>query len=258
MKFLVLVVFILNPLFLFAEDFTYELYLPRSKISQVPLLVALHGCDQTSSVFRKESQLDLSAEQSGFAVLYPNQISGRNKIRCWNWYQRDPKQPNSIEADEIVAMIGKARVANPRLTGNVYVTGLSSGGALAGYLAACYPSIFKAAAIHSGVSFMRADNESDGLRLMQQGQRSNFPPAHTCAGFRRTPTLVIQGGVDTVVHTSNSKLILDDMGERNKSYLIWVPDLAHAWSGGAPGKYSNSLTSPASVAIFRFLEDLER
>lgn len=67
----------------------YWLYVPDGvKKSSMPLVVMLHGCEQSATQFAQGTRMNLLASKKGFAVLYPQQSSKANSHRCWNWYDK--------------------------------------------------------------------------------------------------------------------------------------------------------------------------
>ena len=67
----------------------YWLYLPdRDSTSGLPLVVMLHGCDQTATEFAEGTRMNRLAEEKGFAVLYPQQSLRGHPMRCWPWFEK--------------------------------------------------------------------------------------------------------------------------------------------------------------------------
>ncbi len=64
----------------------YWLYLPSSAATAsvpLPLVVMLHGCQQTAPDFATATRMNQLAERKGFAVLYPQQSAASDAHRCW-------------------------------------------------------------------------------------------------------------------------------------------------------------------------------
>ena len=59
-------------------------YVPPGTPELAPLVVALHGCTQTATVYRAAGWEEL-ADELGFYVLYPEQTSANNPAQCFNW-----------------------------------------------------------------------------------------------------------------------------------------------------------------------------
>jgi len=67
----------------------YFVYTPANyqRGSAVPLLLMLHGCKQTPEDFAAVTQMNQLADQNQFIVVYPQQASGNNREKCWNWFE---------------------------------------------------------------------------------------------------------------------------------------------------------------------------
>jgi poly(3-hydroxybutyrate) depolymerase len=81
---------------------TYKLFVPsRSRGQLLPLVVMLHGCTQSADDFAAGTWMNFLAEEQNCFVLYPEQPSGANQSKCWNWFrvsdqQRDGGEPSLI------------------------------------------------------------------------------------------------------------------------------------------------------------------
>jgi poly(3-hydroxybutyrate) depolymerase len=51
----------------------------------LPLVVYLHGCNQTASDVAVGTRWNEQAQAGGFVVLYPQQSPSRAADRCWHW-----------------------------------------------------------------------------------------------------------------------------------------------------------------------------
>lgn len=133
----------------------YELYVPASHTPEkkLPLVVALHGCTQTASAFRKLSRFDEVAASKGFIVVYPDQPKESNQLKCWNWFQdkhslRGGGEPSMVAG--ITLQVAAQYNVDPA---RIYVTGLSAGGAMSTVMANTYPDLYAAFAVGSGCSY---------------------------------------------------------------------------------------------------------
>ena len=193
------------------RSLNYRLYLPRDRSpqDQLPLLVMLHGCSQDAEQFAAGTRMNAVAQEHNCAVLYPEQNSAANALRCWNWFDRTVQQGGG-EAGVIVRLVQeqmRSVAIDPR---RVYVAGLSAGAAMAEILALRHPDLFAACALHSGIAFAAAGSAGEAMRVMGSGATvSAMDSARRLTGSTDGkllvgPALVIQGSADTRVHPRNA------------------------------------------------------
>ena len=62
----------------------YRLFVPADYTpgEELPLVVMLHGCTQTSAQFRDGTQMNHVAATERFIVMYPEQSTAANANRC--------------------------------------------------------------------------------------------------------------------------------------------------------------------------------
>ncbi|MCB0406342.1 MAG: hypothetical protein KDD51_16290, partial [Bdellovibrionales bacterium] len=127
---------------LFFVQASYGSYLvcgPDASAGSRPLIVMLHGCDQTAAEFQRSTEICELAKKEQFHVLFPEQSRARNPIGCWNWY--DAKKIEE-EAQAVTATLQRVFEHKPIDKAKVHVAGISAGGAFAGYLASCHSDVF--------------------------------------------------------------------------------------------------------------------
>lgn len=114
-----------------------------------PLVVVLHGC------YGSAEQISLSgwnemAREHKFYVLYPEQKTENNSIKCFNWFQPENSKTETGEAYTIKEMIDKMirdyRIDKRR----IYVAGFSSGAFMAVVMGATYPELVSGISTVSG------------------------------------------------------------------------------------------------------------
>ena len=250
----------------------YALYVPAAATATAPapLVVMLHGCDETPKSFAAGTRMNALADANGFAVLYPAQNPTANAAGCWNWY--DPANQARSGEPAIIAAMTRAVVATLAADASrVYVAGMSAGAAMAVTTAVCYPEIFAAVAVHSGLEFAAAQNAFSASWAMLWGGPSpeqRGAVAFACAGAAglTVPAIVFHGEADTTVSPYNGAQVraqleayndLADDGMANDSSALvelhMVRGLGHAWSGGdARYPYSSAVGPDASRLIWDF------
>jgi poly(hydroxyalkanoate) depolymerase family esterase len=274
----------------------YKLFVPKHRPNHpLPLIVMLHGCTQNPDDFAAGTAMNERARADGFLVLYPEQSANANPQRCWNWFKHNHQTSGSGEPALIAGMtqaVMKKYAVNP---GQVYIAGLSAGGAMAAIVAHAYPELFAAVGVHSGLPNGVAHNVGEALAVMKSGalpaaaaSRSNAAPSSF------VPTIVFHGDHDQTVHPRNGENVIAAVlnqtdhlaaalppveieqgtsahGKRYTRTLHrtqdgrplaehWVVHGAgHAWSGGnAKGSYTDATGPDATHEMLRFFAETAR
>jgi poly(hydroxyalkanoate) depolymerase family esterase len=149
-------------------------YVPERLPASAPLVVLLHGCTQNGVSFDKGMGWSTLADRFGFALLLPEQHWTNNPLRCFNWFRPEDTRRNGGEAQSIKQMIDRMVETQGLDRRRVYVTGLSSGGAMTSVMLATYPEVFAGGAILSGVPYRSADNMQEAFESIFQA-RSRTP-----------------------------------------------------------------------------------
>ena len=259
---------------------SYMLYVPSSYtgVEAVPLVVMLHGCTQNPVDFANGTQMNQLAEEMHCLAVYPAQSQQANAQRCWNWFSaidqtRDQGEPS------IIAGITRDVMASHNVDASqVYVAGLSAGGAMATIMGTLYPDLYAAVGVHSGLPFASAHDLPSALAAMKGKFGRPQEPGKTI------PIIVFHGDRDTTVHPANG----DELIARGKHHAAMeiviepgrVPDghaytrtvhkhpdgtahaeqwlihgAGHAWSGGsAHGSYTDGKGPDASREMMRFFQ----
>jgi poly(hydroxyalkanoate) depolymerase family esterase len=256
----------------------YKLYVPSTYTGQPsPLLVMLHGCTQNPDDFALGTGMNLLAEENNCLVVYPAQSQQANAHRCWNWFnaidqQRDQGEPSIIAG--LTRDLMARYVVDPS---EVYVAGLSAGGAMSAIMGTLYPELYAAVGVHSGLPFAAAHDLPTAMAAMKGDFRR--PKGHK---VRELPIIVFHGDQDTTVHPANGEELI----RRRRRHALEkvavepgrVPDghaytrtvhrqpdgtihaehwlvhgFGHAWSGGnALGTYTDGKGPNASREMMRF------
>lgn len=252
----------------------YRLYVPaRAASGPRPLVVMLHGCQQSAADFAAGTAMNRLAEEHDCLVLYPDQERGANSSNCWNWFDAAHQRREEGEPALLAGMTRKIvqeHGADPR---RVYVAGLSAGGAMAAVMGAAYPELYAAVGVHSGLPVGAARDLMSGLNAMKG---KHLHGANRTLR-RRVPLIVFHGDQDAVVHPSNGEVLirqflgdgtvreieeragghtrttaLDDDGRVVAEHWV-VHGAGHAWAGGDPaGSYTDATGPDASAAMLRF------
>jgi poly(hydroxyalkanoate) depolymerase family esterase len=149
-------------------------YVPGNLPQGAPLVVALHGCTQTTADYYTGAGWTKFADSTPFAVVYPQQQSTNNSSQCFNWFQPGDTGRDQGEAASIRQMVDYAIAHYGSDTHRVYVTGLSAGGAMTAALLAAYPDRFAGGAIMSGIPAGCATTLTEAYACMS-GSRNRTP-----------------------------------------------------------------------------------
>ena len=117
-------------------------YAPEHMPPEAPLVIALHGCTQTSDEYDHGTGWSSLADSLGFAVVYPQQQPANNPKNCFSWFLPGDIARGRGEALSIREMVEHAIATFAADRRKVFVTGLSAGGAMASVMLATYPEVF--------------------------------------------------------------------------------------------------------------------
>lgn len=148
-------------------------YIPASLPPGAPLVVVLHGCTQSAEGYARGAGWIDAANRFGFALLCPEQSSANNPNLCFNWFAPVDIRRNGGEAASIAQMIRHMIAAHDLDPGQVFITGLSAGGAMANVMLATHPELFRAGAIIAGLPFGVAGNVQEAFAAMAHHQRES-------------------------------------------------------------------------------------
>jgi poly(hydroxyalkanoate) depolymerase family esterase len=272
-----------------APIMTYWLYLPERMPDSAarhgwPLVVMLHGCQQSATQFAQGTRMNQLAEEKGYAVLYPQQLVGVQPQRCWRWYDRATQQGDG-ETAVLAGLIGKVCEEHTIDRRRIYACGISAGAGMAAVLALNHPELIAAVGLHSGPVFGAGHSPAGALHVMRHGALAQADTAILGVLQRMDkpmpamPALLVQGDDDQVVRPVNQQqlarqwLHLNGLpsgpatrvtvksagrgGVRNAhdihDYLVGrkvllrvvrIAGLGHAWSGGDPAVRFNAEAGP--------------
>lgn len=135
---------------------------------RAPLVVVLHGCTQTAEGYAAGAGWLALAERYGFAVLCPEQSRSNNPNLCFNWFQADDTARSAGEAASIHAMVQWSLDHYGVDRDQVFVTGLSAGGAMTAVMLATYPEVFAGGAVIAGLAYGSANSIPEAFGAMTQ------------------------------------------------------------------------------------------
>jgi poly(hydroxyalkanoate) depolymerase family esterase len=188
----------------------YWLYRPAGMQADatLPLVVMLHGCEQSAVDFAQGTRMNALGESKGFGVLYPQQSARAQRNRCWPWFHTEV-QAGRGEILLIAAIIRRVVARQGFDPQRVYVAGLSAGAAMAHILALRHPELIAAVGLHSAPVFGATSTPLGAYGVMQRGGLKPVGSAIQAiteaspGPFPAMPAIVIHGQRDHVVRTIN-------------------------------------------------------
>ncbi len=185
------------------------------------LIVLLHGCVQQGQLLAEQSGLLASAKKKQFSLLIPQQSQSNNIKGCFNWFSPQDIEKNQGESLSLKNMIDS--VNTEQNFNNIYIIGLSAGGAMASSMLVNYPELFTAGAIIAGIPYPCADNLITAIACMRSGPSQDFAQLtqrvkQINSTTKQWPTLSIwTGKQDTVVNPKNSLTLASHWAELTQS-----------------------------------------
>jgi poly(hydroxyalkanoate) depolymerase family esterase len=256
----------------------YKLYIPTAYHGQsLPLVVMLHGCTQNPDDFAAGTGLNAIAEDKPCLVLYPAQAQSANGSKCWNWFNAVDQQRGQGEPSIIAGMTEEIITTYHADPTQVYIAGLSAGGAMAVIMGVTYPELYGAVGVHSGLPYAAAHDLPSAFAAMN----GNATLSAADRRLKDIPIIVFHGDSDKTVHPCNGDHIITQSmsqqsymqvtkgqngaghaytqtvhGDANGNLLAehWlVHGAGHAWFGGSSrGSYTDGKGPNASQEMMRF------
>ncbi|WP_235839726.1 extracellular catalytic domain type 1 short-chain-length polyhydroxyalkanoate depolymerase [Cognaticolwellia mytili] len=180
------------------------------------LVVLLHGCVQSGEALAKQSGFLGLAETYDFSLLVPQQSQSNNIKNCFNWFSEQDTNKNSGETLSIVNMI--TALKQRQLADNVYIVGLSAGGAMVSSLLVHYPDLFTAGAVIAGIPYPCANSLIKAISCMRQGPPQSASELvkeinELISNRKKLPSLSVwTGDVDNVVNPLNAERLANSWG----------------------------------------------
>jgi poly(hydroxyalkanoate) depolymerase family esterase len=163
----------------------YLQYVPKGLPAGAPVVVFLHGCNETAEEAMQATHLNALADSKRFTVVYPSQVVAANSsapvadgngVGCWNWFLPDHQARG---AGEPAVLAGLAQHVAKDVRGDrrrIYVEGISAGADMSVILAATYPDVFAAAASLAGCAYSSCGDGAGSQTHAAMGPRARVMP----------------------------------------------------------------------------------
>ncbi len=188
------------------EGVQVHYYVPKTlfKTKTSSLMVNLHGCSQKAEDLKKDGNWESTADDFNMIVALPKVPSGGVISGCWDYYGGDHTYTNRHNGP--LLKLVKAMMARIDLgidPGQIYLSGLSSGGGETMVLGCMAPEIFSGLGVNAGPSTGTLSSEISMPKTTYQTMLD------TCkklgAGkedhFKTQLTSIIYGNNDFIVST---------------------------------------------------------
>ncbi|MDX1560700.1 MAG: PHB depolymerase family esterase, partial [Marinobacter sp.] len=133
----------------------YKVYVPDNLATPAPMVMALHGCKQTNNDVLNDWGLTAAADQKGFILVAPfiTSYDGLRNENCWGFWFDHHRHEGAGEVEDL-HQIAQAVENNFSIDPNRrFITGLSSGGAMATVASVAHNEYWAAAAPASGLPY---------------------------------------------------------------------------------------------------------
>ncbi|RYE97670.1 MAG: PHB depolymerase family esterase, partial [Oxalobacteraceae bacterium] len=264
------------------------------------LVLVLHGCAQTAAgdvidgTGDKGYNWKAVADQYGAVILAPNATGNLYGSHCWDW-ARSPHSRTTGHAGVLLDLVNRF-VSNPQYAidpNQVYVAGLSSGGAETMVLGCLAPDIFAGIGINAGpalgVTTAQIGSVPSGITAASAGNNCKSLAGTNAPAFATQVAGVVWGtgdytvaqgygpldaaamrvayggsftkGAAAGVPAGGSNIPYKDANGRVRTSEMTVTGMGHAWpagSGGQNGNYvdATKVNYPAFVSDFWFTNNL--
>ena len=186
--------------FCFAE--ASSIYIPENYFPKTAkVVVVIHGCLQSAESMSLGTGFNKVADQKNLVIIYPQVKTNSNYFDCWNWFLQKNQLKNSGQLNQIHKKI-ESILENLSLTkAPRFVVGMSSGGASAAGLIACFPDSFQGAALVSSPSYGSARNPYELEKVLKNGPSVSHVTKEACSTKSYSGKLLVaHGKADPVVN----------------------------------------------------------
>jgi poly(hydroxyalkanoate) depolymerase family esterase len=198
-----------------SRDRDYKVYVPSGLSGPAPMVMALHGCEQTHDDVLRDWGLTAAADRQGFILVAPFITSwdGLRNTNCWGfWFDAHRHQGRGEPEDlhQIALEVESRFSVDPARR---YITGLSSGAAMSVVAATTHNEYWAAAASASGLPY---GEDSASVSFSCPGSATFHPVSRVLADMRAEldndyaiPLMVLQNERDCTVLPAAARNLRD-------------------------------------------------
>ena len=140
-----------------SRDRQYQVFVPATYTGRdaVPMVMVLHGCQQTEVNMINETRFKDLAERDNFIVVYPfiTSYDGLRNTNCWGFFLDQHIHQGAGEVEDLYQIALEVEAAFKIDPNRRYVTGLSSGAGMSVVLAVAQNEYFAAAGSVEGLPY---------------------------------------------------------------------------------------------------------
>lgn len=138
-----------------SRDRQYKVYVPSGLAGPAPLVMALHGCQQTPDDVLSDWGLTAAADRHGFILVAPF-VTSYTELRnqnCWGFWFDAHRHQGRGEVEDLLGIAKAVEAAHAVDPKRRFILGLSSGAAMAVDAAVAHNEYWAAVASASGLPY---------------------------------------------------------------------------------------------------------
>lgn len=138
----------------------------------LPLVMVLHGCNQTHRDIKAISAFDTISDRAGFLVVYPfvravNGYFGMGNQNCWGWWLPSEIRSGAGEVEDLWQIIEEIKTHYNVDSQRIHVTGLSSGAGMTVAMLVAHAGRIASGATVAGVPYYETSRAVKVLQLLR-------------------------------------------------------------------------------------------
>lgn len=194
-----------------------ELYTPTTAPAlnnKRALMISLHGCAQSSTVFKAGSNWQSTADEYGMVVAIPAAPNGGVLLGCWDYY--DSNQTRSTRHNDNLIDLANALKSQTALNidpTQVYISGLSSGAGQSMVMACLAPDVFAGVGLNAGPTIGTSSGQISSVST------SLSSASALCTNWAATNTASLSTQLTSVIYGSNDSTVAPGYNTLNASVM---------------------------------------